>query len=113
VNKFLNSEDAEFILFLSSRAHLENIETLKHLVTEDVDVVSPMLQTNNYIHSVVQYCDYGWDRTSHKDMYFDWEASEGPLRNQLGNRILVCFQSIHLIHLGSNHVDVSAVSKLE
>ena len=51
-----------FILFLSSLAHLEEPQTLKDLIKADKDIVAPFLMTYETFSHARRVCPVGIDR---------------------------------------------------
>ena len=71
---------ADFILFLNNSVILNNVNTLKKLVTQDVDVIAPMIRTNVFAPKWIKQCEQWFNKITNIINFPNKEA-EGTWRN--------------------------------
>ena len=81
---------ADFILFLNNSVILNNVNTLKKLVTQDVDVIAPMIRTNVFAPKWIKQCEQWFNKITNIINFPNKEA-EGTWHN---NKYFVSIQTL-------------------
>ena len=95
IQKFKESS-GNFLLFLSSVVVLEETQTLRALMSQNLNIVAPKLVTNHYPAKIERYCDMGWGRYNQELVNF---PVKGTLKNIDGKDYRYKVNITRVIHL--------------